>query len=129
MKIYKILEKSQKRNGENKKRLLNKIFFIYFVNNLKSYLAFFFFVNLFIQIPTVCTIFVDLLFATFFPNAFPPTVNADTKALNRNCKSKFNPNWFVTFTAIRALIAPLNTPAYISNYVCTYICNSWCIFY
>lgn len=66
--------------------------------------------NLFSPFPTICTISVDLLFAIFFPNAFPPTVIADTKAESKNCKSIFSPNCDVILTAISALIAPLNTP-------------------
>ena len=60
--------------------------------------------------PTACTIFVEFLFAISFPIAFPPTVNADTNALNKNCMLKLIPNCSVIFTAIRALIAPLSTP-------------------
>ena len=48
--------------------------------------------------------------AIFFPIAFPPTVKAETTALSTNCKLKFIPNCSVIFTAINALIAPLNTP-------------------
>jgi len=66
--------------------------------------------NLFKIIPTAWTILVELLLATPFPKAFPPTVNAATNALNKNCILKFNPNWSVIFIAIKALIAPLNTP-------------------
>ena len=77
-----------------------------------SYLfeLFFFIENLFITIPTPWTIFVELLLAIFFPIAFPPTVKAETTALSTNCKLKFIPNCSVIFTAINALIAPLNTP-------------------
>ena len=46
----------------------------------------------------------------FLPIAFPPTVKADTVALNINCKFIFIPNWSVILPAINALMAPLNTP-------------------
>ena len=50
------------------------------------------------------------MFAIPFPSAFPPTVKDATTALSINCISKDNPNCSVIFAAIRALIAPLNTP-------------------
>ena len=53
---------------------------------------------------------VELLFATVFPNALPPTVIAETNALNINCVSKLSPNWSVILIEINALIAPLSTP-------------------
>ena len=81
-----------------------------FPPQLLTFKFYFFRLTLFNTIPTVWTIFVEFLFATPFPNAFPPTVNAATKALNINCKSKFNPNCSVIFIDINALIAPLNTP-------------------
>ena len=64
--------------------------------------------NLFKNVPTKCTIGVELLFATSFPKAFPPTVKDATIALITNCK--FTPNFSVIFDAIIALIAPLSTP-------------------
>ena len=69
-----------------------------------------FLLNLFKIIPTVCTIFVEFLFAISFPIAFPPTVIAATKALIINCILNVSSKVSVIFTDIMALIAPLKTP-------------------
>ena len=71
------------------------------------------------KLPTICTIFVEFLFAIPFPIAFPPTVSDATIALIINCKSKFKLNFSVIFIVISAAIEPLSTPANISYYICT----------
>ena len=60
--------------------------------------------------PTMCTIFVEFLFAIPFPNALPPTVSDATIALIINCKSKFKLYFSVIFIVISAAIDPLITP-------------------
>ena len=62
------------------------------------------------KLPTICTIFVEFLFAIPFPIAFPPTVSDATIALIMNCKSKFKLNFSVIFIVISAAIEPLSTP-------------------
>jgi hypothetical protein len=52
-----------------------------------------------------------LFLAIVFPIALPPTVREATNALIKNCILKFNPYAVVILRAIKALIAPLNTPA------------------
>lgn len=75
--------------------------------------------SILLSIPIILSAF---LLAIPLPIAFPPTVRDATIALIMNCKSTSNPNFCVIFNVIIALIAPLNTPTYVSYYVCTNIC-------